>query len=87
MWTKDFWKAALERMVRGGAAALGGSLVAGDWLFDLWNLNSLQDGVTVFVGGALTSLLLALAGNAVSGTGPSFNNVEVVEPSPPQPPI
>lgn len=77
MFTTEFMKATLERMIRGGASALGGALVVGDWVFDLFNLNSLQDGVAVFAGGALTSLLMSLAGGTFgSGDGPSFTGTE-----------
>ena len=83
MWTKEFWKAAAERMVRGGAAALGGALVAGDWVLDVMNVGNLGDGATVFIGGALTSLLMSLAGGAFgSGDGPSFTGTEAVTPDP-----
>jgi hypothetical protein len=83
MWTRKFWKATAERCVRGGAAALGGALVAGDWVLDVMNVSSLSDGATVFVGGALTSLLLSLAGGAFgSGDGPSFTGQEELKPTP-----
>jgi hypothetical protein len=77
MWTKAFWKAATERMVRGGAAALAAALVAGDWIIDVMNVNTVEKGITLFVGGAVASLLMSLAGNALgSGTGPSFTGKE-----------
>jgi len=87
MWTKEFWKSTLERVIRGGIAALGGALVAGDWVFDVFNLNSIQDGVAVFAGGALTSFIMAfLGGQFGSGNGPSFTGVEVLDPNGPKPP-
>lgn len=83
MWTRKFWKATAERVLRGGAAALGGALVAGDWAMDIMNVNTLEKGATIFIGGAVTSLLFSLAGGKFgSGDGPSFTGTEVLDPPP-----
>lgn len=69
MWGGKFWKAATERAVRAGASAVIGSALVADGLFDVLNVNSLEDAGALFLGGALVSLLLSLAGGALPGTG------------------
>lgn len=83
IWQRAFWKATVERMVRGFAiaalTALGADAV--DVIGGLDWLNVLGFGG----GGALLSLLMSLAGNAVSGNGPSFTATEQVDPAAYQP--
>jgi hypothetical protein len=78
MWTKSFWKATTERVVRGGAAAVAGGLFAGDWVFDVMSVNTWNDALSLFVGGGLASLVFSLAGNAITGDGPAFTNEETL---------
>lgn len=79
MWTKKFWKATTERMIRGGAAALGSALILGDWVVDVMNVGNWVDGLTLFIGGALVSLLMSLAGGKLgSGSGPAFTGQETL---------
>lgn len=73
MFTKAFWKAAAERMVRGGA-------IAASAVWPLSSFTTIDDGVNTaalvgfaFVWGAGGSLLLSLAGSQVADKGdPSF---------------
>jgi len=78
MWTKAFWLATLERVVRGAASAVGGAYLGK--AFDVLNPNTWQDIASIAAGGALTALVLCLGGNAITKTGPSFNNTEVTNP-------
>lgn len=89
MWTKEFWKAAAERAVRGGAIAASA----------LWGVTAITDinliGNTAaltavgFLWGAVGSLLLSLAGATVSGEkgSPSFTKAEVVNTEAPALPV
>lgn len=85
MWTREFWKATAERMVRSATGAMLSVLVVGDGLLDALNADW-GNTLSIGAGGAVVALLLALSGNAVTGTGPSFSNVEVVDPNGPDPP-
>jgi len=81
MWTRKFWKAALERMIRAGAAGVLAVWVVGDGFMNAFDVDW-QNALGVFLGSAAVSLLLSLAGGTVSGNGPAFNNDEVVKPGP-----
>lgn len=82
MWNKAFWQATVERMVRGAAVAVGAAYFAGDVVFDALNVSTWQDVGSLAIGGAFGSLVLAFAGNAVSGNGPAFSKSEEVVPKP-----
>lgn len=86
MWTKDFWKATVERIVQGAALAVFGGFFGGDVVFNSLNFNTWADVGSVAIAGAFGALVLSLAGNAVSGNGPAFTKVEVVDPNGPAPP-
>lgn len=83
IWTKSFWQATLERIVRGIAIGallyLGGSFISADG-----QLNALAiDWVTLLgygLGGGLLSLLFSIIGNGVSKNGPAFVKSEQVIP-------
>ena len=82
MWTKDFWKATAERMVRGGAGALLSAWVVGDGQLDLFAMDA-ERGASLFLGGAVVSLLFSLIGGAASGdkpASPALVAPEYVEP-------
>jgi hypothetical protein len=72
MFTLAFLWATLERMVRGGAAAVGAALVVGPGPVNAFALNWVDVG-GLFLGGALVSLILSLGGGTLgAGAGPSF---------------
>jgi peptidoglycan/LPS O-acetylase OafA/YrhL len=82
IWGKAFWQSTLERAIRTAAGALlalvavaGFSPRTADWI-DIAITVALATGVSV---------LLAIAGNATSKSGPSFTNSEQVVPPLPQP--
>lgn len=79
MWSSAFWKAAIERMIRAGVAAVLGVYVGGDVVFDVFNLHTWQQVGSLFLSAAVVSLLMSLVGNAATKTGPSFNETEVVK--------
>lgn len=79
MWTKAFWKAAAERALRAGSAAAVSVFLVGDKAMNIGNVN-LADAGGIFLGAAAVSVLLGLAGNVVTGTGPSFTKAESVDP-------
>ena len=87
-WSKAWWLATLERMIRGGAIGLiiylftaadfndqGGNVWNVDWFTALGH----------FVGGVIITLLFCLVGQAVSKNGPAFTRVEQIDPR--EPPI
>lgn len=83
MWTRKFWKATGERVVRGAAVAVGAAFFAGDVVFDALNLNTWAEVGSVAIGGAFCSLVLAIAGAQFgSGDGPSFSDAERLKPGP-----
>lgn len=84
MFTILFWKATFERVVRAAAAAMAGTYVIGDQITDNIQFNW-EKALTVGYSTAAVTLLLCLAGNALTKTGPSFNNTETVDPAPAQP--
>jgi len=79
MWTRRFWKAALERMIRAGAAGVLAVWIVGDGFMNAFDVDW-QNALGVFAGSAVVSLLLSLAGSTVSGNGPAFNSDEQVVP-------
>lgn len=83
IWQKAFWRATVERMVRG--FAIGALIPLGGEALDVLNGLDWQNVLGLGGGGALLSLLLSLAGNAVSGNGPSFSQTEQVGPGEYQP--
>lgn len=76
MWTKAFWKAASERMVRGGALALLAVQGSATFFFDKgtnWTVL-----LYAFGSGAVGSLLLSLVGG--SGViGPSKGDPSLIK--------
>jgi len=79
MWTKKFWAATAERMVRGAAVAVSAAWFAGDKVFDAMLVSTWQDVGSLAIGGAFASLLLSLIGNATTGNGPALVSDEVVK--------
>lgn len=79
VWTRAFWAATLERMLRG--FAIGMLLVVG--IEDRFNVFDADwsKALGYGLGGGLLALLFSLAGQAVSGNGPSFLRTETVEPA------
>jgi hypothetical protein len=89
MWTKAFWQTTFERVIRASAAAMAGTYVIGDQITDNIQFNW-EKALTVGYSTAAVTLLLCLAGNAITKSGPSFNQTETVDPVapvPPQPPV
>lgn len=78
---RQFWKATAERALRGAVAALFAAWVAGDLIFDVTNIHTLNQVLTLALGGAFSAAALSIAGNGVSGNGPSFTRAEVVPES------
>lgn len=77
MWTKAFWKATAERMVRGAAVAIFAVWFGGDVVFDTFVFSTWKDVGSLTISGAFGALLLALGGGAFgSGNGPSFTGQE-----------
>lgn len=81
MWTKAFWKAATERMIRGAAITVSGAYFGGDVVFDALNVGTWGDVGSLAISGAFGSLLLSLIGNAATGNGPALTRNETVDPS------
>lgn len=83
IWTAEFWKATAERALR--TAAQAAILVLVGEAYESAQINALDlDWLRVLgfaLGGALLSVLTSLAGNAVSKTGPSFGDTEIVQPA------
>lgn len=79
MWTKAFWKAVPERMVRGGAIAVAAVWITGQGILDIAEINDWVDVASLFASGAVGSLILSLAGGAFGpGDGPSLTGREDV---------
>lgn len=81
MFTVKFWKAVAERMVRGAAVTVAGAYFGGDLVFDALNVSNWTDVGSLAVSGALGSLVLSLAGQAVTGNGPALTNQEELTPA------
>lgn len=79
---KKFWRATVERMVRGAVAAVFAAYVAGDLIFDVTNIHTVNQVLALALGGAVSALGLSAAGQAVSGNGPAFTSVEKTTPAP-----
>lgn len=79
VWTKEFWKATAERMARSAAAATVSVLVVGDGVLNVFE-GDFRNALGVGLGAALVSGLLAIAGGATSGNGPSFTKDEQLAP-------
>lgn len=81
MWTKSYWQAVGERMIRGGAIAVATAFFVGDQALNALEIEWIDVG-GFFLGGAFTSLVFSLGGNAISGNGPSFTRKEEINPNP-----
>lgn len=76
-----FVRATLERMVRGGIAAVVAAYVAGGLVVDNINVDTFDQALTLFVGGAVTALLLALGVQVgTKGKGPALTSAENLTP-------
>jgi hypothetical protein len=81
MFKKAFLLATLERMVRGAAIAVGFVWFGTDVVFDVMEINTWEKIGAAAISGAVGSLVLSLAGRTFgSGDGPSFTNVEKLNP-------
>lgn len=78
MWTKEFWKATAERVIRGAAVAIFAGYFGGDKVFDALNVNTWSDAGALGISGAVGSLLLCLIGGLATGSGPSITNQETL---------
>lgn len=80
MWTKKFWQAVAERMIRGAAVTVAGGYFGADVVFDALNVSTWSDVGSLAISGALGSLVLSLAGQALTGNGPALTNNEELTP-------
>jgi hypothetical protein len=80
MWSKKFWQATVERIVRTAAVVLGGFVVPGqlgDYAVN-WHR-----ALTVTGYASLGTLLLCLAAGKLTGTdGPAFQAEALTAPTP-----
>lgn len=76
MFTKAFWNATFQRVIRSFAASLSALLVAsGTGILDTdWTARFSTAGMA-----AVATLLLCIAGTAQSGSGPSFGSTETTK--------
>lgn len=82
MFTKPWWAATIQRVVRSFAASLFGILTAnGTGILDTDWIGALS----VAGMAAVVTFLLCIIGSQVGGAGPAFGHVEIT--SPPAPPI
>lgn len=79
MWTKKFWKATAERMIRGAAVSVAAVFFGGDVVFDSLNVASWTEAGGIAITGAIGSLVLSLAGQAFTGNGPALTNNETTK--------
>lgn len=78
MFTRVFWKATGERVIRGAAVAVAGAYFVGDGVFNALEVKQWEDVLSLALGGGFGSLVLSIAGGVVSGNGPAFNKEERV---------
>lgn len=83
IFDRQFWRATVERMIRGAVAAVFAAYVAGDLVFDVTNIHTLNQVLVLLLGGAFSALALSLGGGAYSKNGPAFTRAEVVPATPP----
>lgn len=77
IFSTQFAKAAGERAIRAGAAATLSAWVVGDGILNALSVDW-PDAGGIFLGGAVVSVLMSLAGNAATGDGPAFTDAEKV---------
>jgi hypothetical protein len=82
IWTKEFWVATGERIIRTAAGALLALLIVDG--FDVRDADWADIAATVGLA-SLISLLMAITSNAVSKSGPALTDSEQVVPPLPQP--
>lgn len=78
---RTFWRATAERALRGAVAAVFAAYVAGDVVFDVTHIHTLNQILALAAGGAFSAAALSVIGNGVSKNGPSFTSAEVVPDS------
>jgi hypothetical protein len=81
MFSKAFWKAAAERAVKTGSQALILAWPVADGVLDIFEVD-FERGASVFLGGAVLSVLTSLISAGAGNPGPSLAN-ESVQPVPP----
>lgn len=80
MFSKAFWLATGERVVRGAIAALAGVYLTGNLVFDTTDVSgSLQHIASIAVGGAFSALLLSLGIQGAKRNGPALTGSEVLK--------
>lgn len=77
-----FVQATIERMVRGGIAAVAAAYVAGSLILGTINVDTFHQVLGLFIGGAIASLLMALGVQVgTKGKGPALTGVENLAPA------
>lgn len=82
MFTLMFWKAAVERATKAACNVALTSLVVGDKLLNAFDVDWSTAG-GVFLGGFVVSVLMSIASDTLTGSGPSLTNAEIVLPENP----
>jgi hypothetical protein len=80
MFTKVFLLALLERVLRGAAAGVSAGFLAGDVVFNTFDVNTWADIGALALGGAFSALVLSIVGQATTGNGPALTKQETTEP-------
>ena len=86
-WYKNlppFVQAVIERMVRGGIAGVVAGYVAGTLVFDTLNVHTFDQVASLFIGGAISALLISLGIQGATKKGPALTSAENLTPSPGQ---
>lgn len=79
MFTLLFWKAAIERALKAASNVVITSLVVGDKILNVFDVDW-GTAAGVFVGGFIVSVLMSIASDAATGDGPSLTKAEIVPP-------
>lgn len=78
-WYKNlppFVQATIERMIRGGIAAVAAAYVAGNLILGTINVDTFHQVLGLFIGGAIASLLMALGVQGLTKKGPALTSAE-----------
>lgn len=84
-WYKNlppFLRAVIERMIRGGIAGIVAGYVAGTLVFDTLNVHTFDQVASLFIGGAVSALMISLGVQGAKKNGPALTGAEVLTPNP-----